>query len=52
MTAIYHRFIILSVDFVHAGPGVALKAHQGTDELHVTVDFGAETPPRHRLPRS
>jgi hypothetical protein len=45
MAAIYHRFIILSVDFVHAGPGVALKNHQGTDELNVTVDFGAETLP-------
>jgi hypothetical protein len=45
MTAIYHRFIILSTDFVHAGPGVALKAHQGTDELNVTVDFGAVTLP-------
>ncbi len=45
VTAIYHRFIILSVDFVHAGPGVSLKAHQGTDELNVTVDFGAETLP-------
>jgi uncharacterized protein YkwD len=45
MTAIYHRFIILSVDFVHAGPGVVLKNHQGVDELNVTVDFGAETLP-------
>ena len=45
VTAIYHRFIILSVDFVQAGPGVSLKAHQGTDELNVTVDFGAETLP-------
>ena len=50
MTAIYHRFIILSIDFVHAGPGVALKAHQGTDELNVTVDFGAETLPPPLLP--
>ena len=45
MTAIYHRFIILSTDFVHAGPGVTLKSHQGTDELNVTVDFGAVTLP-------
>ncbi len=45
MSAVYHRFIILSPDFVQAGPGVALKAHQGTDELNVTVDFGAETLP-------
>jgi uncharacterized protein YkwD len=45
VTAIYHRFIILSVDFVQAGPGVSLKAHQGTDELNITVDFGAETLP-------
>ena len=49
MTAIYHRFIILSVDFVHAGPGVSLKAHQGMDLLNVTVDFGAEALPP--LPR-
>jgi len=45
IAAIYHRFIILSVDFVQAGPGVSLKAHQGTDELNVTVDFGAEMLP-------
>ena len=43
--AIYHRFIILSNDFVHAGPGVTLKAHQGAEELNVTVDFGAEVLP-------
>jgi len=43
--AIYHRFIILSHDFVHAGPGVTLKARQGTEELNVTVDFGAVTLP-------
>jgi len=47
IAAIYHRFIILSVDFVHAGPGAVLKAHQGTEELNVTVDFGADVlPPR------
>jgi len=45
IAAIYHRFIILSVDFVQAGPGATLKPHQGTDELNVTVDFGAETLP-------
>jgi hypothetical protein len=45
VTAIYHRFIILSTDFVHAGPGATLNAFQGTDELDVTVDFGAETLP-------
>jgi hypothetical protein len=45
MAAIYHRFIILSVDFVQAGPGVALKNHQGMDLLNVTVDFGAEALP-------
>jgi len=41
MSAIYHRFIILSSDFTYAGPGVMLKTHQGTEELNVTVDFGA-----------
>jgi uncharacterized protein YkwD len=45
MTAVYHRFIILSVDFVHAGPGAVLQAHGGAEELNVTVDFGAETLP-------
>jgi uncharacterized protein YkwD len=45
ITAIYHRFIILLNNVTHAGPGVTLKAHQGTDELNVTVDFGAETMP-------
>lgn len=45
MTAIYHRFIILSSDVTQAGPGAVLKAHQGTDELSVTVDFGTETAP-------
>jgi uncharacterized protein YkwD len=45
MTAIYHRFIILSSDVTQAGPGAVLKAHQGTEELSVTVDFGTETPP-------
>ena len=45
MTAIYHRFIILSSDVTQAGPGAVLKAHDGTEELSVTVDFGAETPP-------
>jgi len=45
MTAIYHRFIILSTDVTQAGPGAVLKAHQGTEELSVTVDFGAETAP-------
>jgi len=45
MTAVYHRFIILSVDFVHAGPGVALQSSGGADELDVTVDFGAEALP-------
>jgi len=45
MTAIYHRFIILSSDVTQAGPGTVLKAHQGTEELSVTVDFGTETPP-------
>ena len=45
MTAIYHRFIILSSDVTQAGPGAVLKAHQGIEELSVTVDFGTETPP-------
>jgi len=45
MTAIYHRFIILSVEYVHAGPGVALQSNGGAEELDVTVDFGAETLP-------
>jgi len=45
MTAVYHRFIILSVDFVHAGPGVALQSNGGAEELDVTVDFGAEALP-------
>ncbi len=45
VTAIYHRFIILSSDFVHAGPGVTLKTHQGAEVLNVTVDFGAEILP-------
>jgi len=45
MSAIYHRFIILSVDFVNAGPGAVLQVHQGSDELDVTVDFGAQTLP-------
>src|SRR5262245_20277472 len=48
MTAVYHRFIILSLDFVHAGPGVALQSNGGAEELDVTVDFGAEAlPPPH-----
>jgi uncharacterized protein YkwD len=45
MTAIYHRFIILLSNVTQAGPGAVLKAHQGTEELSVTVDFGAETLP-------
>jgi hypothetical protein len=45
MTAIYHRFIILLGNVTDAGPGVTLKAHRGTEELTVTVDFGAETLP-------
>jgi uncharacterized protein YkwD len=45
MAAIYHRFIILMGNVTQAGPGVMLKAHQGTEELSVTVDFGAETMP-------
>ena len=45
MAAIYHRFIILSSAFTHAGPGVVLNAHQGVEELNVTVDFGSLTPP-------
>lgn len=45
MTAVYHRFIILSTDFVHAGPGVVLQSNGGAEELNVTVDFGADTLP-------
>jgi uncharacterized protein YkwD len=41
MMAIYHRFIMLSGDFTQAGPGVALNAHHGVEELNVTVDFGS-----------
>lgn len=51
MRAIYHRFIILSGDFTQAGPGVVLNAHQGAEELNVTVDFGSLTlPPAPRPP--
>ena len=45
MTAIYHRFIILSSEVTQAGPGAVLKAHHGTEELSVTVDFGTENAP-------
>jgi uncharacterized protein YkwD len=50
MTAIYHRFIILSSDVTQAGPGAVLKPHHGTEELSVTVDFGTETAPPLRDP--
>ena len=51
MAAIYHRFIMLSGDFTQAGPGVVLNAHQGVEELNVTVDFGSLTlPPAQRPP--
>jgi uncharacterized protein YkwD len=45
VTAVYHRFIILSSDFAQAGPGVTLDTREGTDELSVTVDFGSENRP-------
>ena len=45
ITAVYHRFIILSNDFVQAGPGVKLNTHQGMEELNVAVDFGAQILP-------
>jgi len=50
MTAIYHRFIILSSEVTQAGPGAVLKAQHGTEELSVTVDFGTETAPPLRDP--
>lgn len=45
MTAIYHRFIILSNAVKHAGPGVTLQNRAGAEELYVTVDFAAEAMP-------
>ena len=48
--AIYHRFIILSSDFTHAGLGVASRRVQGSDMVDVTVDFGSLTPPPARPP--
>ena len=44
MMAVYHRFIILSSDYTHAGPGAALADRRGAETLDVTVDFGAENP--------
>jgi Cysteine-rich secretory protein family len=41
IAAIYHRFIILSGDFSHAGLGVASRRVQGSDVTDVTVDFGS-----------
>ena len=50
IAAIYHRFVILSSDFTHAGLGVASRRVQGSDVLDVTVDFGSLTVPPVRPP--
>lgn len=46
MTAIYHRYVMLSADAEHAGVGVARGRDAGPDAIYVAVNFSGSPAPQ------